>query len=278
VSIGIAGLFGAVVGRGVVHRWSLARALVMCCVVCWPPITLLTVIVLSVFTKLRATTFQAIDVQAEGLSRLVRWDAIQRSVDWALRNWLLTVPAFQLAATVAIGFVSWRVCGLVARRVGRTLVAPVHDAEPLPLTPGAITVVVGPNGSGKTTRLRATQRAHPGAVLIAQQPVATVAESSVDAEVGGRLDLLGEAGLDAFVDRDPSTLSGGQLQRLAFARLLAQRPSIVLTDESTSMLDADGRAWAWDVLRRLAADGAAVVHVSHLDREVADADHVVSVG
>jgi energy-coupling factor transport system permease/ATP-binding protein len=276
ISIGIAGLFGFVVGRGVARRWPWWRTVAWCCVVCWPPITLTTLAVLAVFDDLRRLTFEAISTQARGVGRLLGTDLTTDLTGWALRNWLVTVPAFQLGATAVIGFATWRLAGLVARRVGRTLVDRPADAEPLPIAPGEITVVVGANGVGKSTRLRATRLAHHGAVLVAQQPVATVTETTVSAEVGGRVDLLAEAGLGGLADRDPATLSGGQLQRLSLARLLAVRPEVVLTDEATAMLDAAGREWAWSVLRRLADDGAAVVHVSHIDSEITAADRVVT--
>jgi putative ABC transport system ATP-binding protein len=66
----------------------------------------------------------------------------------------------------------------------------------------------------------------------------------------------------------PGVLSGGEQQRLAVARALINRPSIVLADEPTGNLD---EAYGQDVLRLLrtvADEGQAVLLVTH-DREAA---------
>ena len=68
---------------------------------------------------------------------------------------------------------------------------------------------------------------------------------------------------------------GGELQRLAIAAALARRPALLISDESTAMVDPAGRRQVMDVLRRLPAKGTAVVHVTHHLAEAADADLVV---
>jgi len=50
-------------------------------------------------------------------------------------------------------------------------------------------------------------------------------------------EILGFVGLEAYIDRLPSALSGGQRRRVAIARALAARPRLVLLDEPTSGLD-----------------------------------------
>jgi putative ABC transport system ATP-binding protein len=52
--------------------------------------------------------------------------------------------------------------------------------------------------------------------------------------------LLNMLGLQQFGDRKPSDLSGGEQQRLAVARALANRPDIILADEPTASLDSRG--------------------------------------
>ena len=85
--------------------------------------------------------------------------------------------------------------------------------------------------------------------------------------------LLERVGLGHRAGARPSQLSGGEQQRVAVARALANDPPVVLADEPTANLDAArGRELA-RLLRRVAdEDGRAVVIVSHDDRlrEVAD--------
>ena len=72
---------------------------------------------------------------------------------------------------------------------------------------------------------------------------------------------LADAGLPAYQpDRPLSTLSGGQRTRLALARLILAAPDIILLDEPTNNLDADGRRAVIDLLHEWR--GAAIV-VSH---------------
>src|SRR5581483_1811708 len=63
---------------------------------------------------------------------------------------------------------------------------------------------------------------------------------------------------------------------LAIAAAMARRPALLISDESTSMLDAAGRAEILDLLASLPArSGTAVVHVTHDPAEAARADRVV---
>lgn len=91
---------------------------------------------------------------------------------------------------------------------------------------------------------------------------------SVDVET-----LLGDVGLDGLASAGTDTLSGGQLQRLAIAGALARRPALLISDESTSMLDAEGRRDVLDLLP--ARTGTAVVHVTHDPAEAARAHRVI---
>jgi putative ABC transport system ATP-binding protein len=61
------------------------------------------------------------------------------------------------------------------------------------------------------------------------------------------------------------TLSGGEQQRIAMARLLLKQPSVVLADEPTSALDRDNSDMVFDGLSALAENGAAVIISTHSD-------------
>ncbi|HWW45562.1 MAG TPA: ATP-binding cassette domain-containing protein, partial [Acidimicrobiia bacterium] len=84
--------------------------------------------------------------------------------------------------------------------------------------------------------------------------------------------LLARVGLEGFAERETATLSGGELQRLALAAALARRPALLLSDETTAMIDRGGRQQVVDLLASVAADGTAVVHVTHRAEEAARAD------
>ena len=73
---------------------------------------------------------------------------------------------------------------------------------------------------------------------------------------------LATVGAAALADRSPRSLSGGQLQRVAIASVLAFEPEILVLDEPTSQLDPEGTDSVFEVITELQADGYTVVLVS----------------
>ena len=93
---------------------------------------------------------------------------------------------------------------------------------------------------------------------------------------GRALELLGRVGIPEQADKLPAALSGGQLQRAAIARALANAPPVVLADEPTGNLDSATAADVLGLFRRLAAAGTTVVIATH-ERDIASmADRVVT--
>jgi putative ABC transport system ATP-binding protein len=160
---------------------------------------------------------------------------------------------------------------------------------------GVATAIAGPSGSGKSTLLRLLNRlAEPTsgrvlfrgtdvrdldvlalrrrAVLVPQRAtplteavadeVRVAAPHLTDPEVRS---LLSRVALDPdeVLGRTPSSLSGGELQRLCLARALAVGPEVLLLDEPTSALDPRSADAVDEVIRSLVASGLAVVLVSH---------------
>lgn len=165
------------------------------------------------------------------------------------------------------------------------------------------TAILGPNGSGKSTLALVLAGAEPsggtvtragahglgrhgGTAFLAQRSEiqflgATVAEDVVwglhederaQVDVSELLELVGLNGKEHTLTR---RLSGGQLQRLALAGALARKPALLVSDESTAMIDTQGRADILDILAALPARGTAVVHITHDPIEAARAQRIV---
>jgi tungstate transport system ATP-binding protein len=158
---------------------------------------------------------------------------------------------------------------------------------------GPPTVVIGPNGSGKTTLLRVAMglvpitrgnvswagRSAPSdsrRAIVFQRPVmlrrscagnlayALRALGISGAERDRRMtELLRLVGLEGVANRPARKLSGGEIQRLAMARALARKPTVLFLDEPTASLDPGATKAIEDLVRTVAASGVKVVMATH---------------
>ena len=76
-------------------------------------------------------------------------------------------------------------------------------------------------------------------------------------------ELLEYVGLAARADHLPSQLSGGEMQRAAIARALANRPALLVADEPTGELDEETGEHVANLFDRVHADGTAILLVTH---------------
>lgn len=77
-------------------------------------------------------------------------------------------------------------------------------------------------------------------------------------------------------DRSPFALSGGQMQRVAIAAMIAMRPEIMVFDEPTSQLDPRGAAEVFEAIETLSRNGVTVLVVSHqMERLARHADRIM---
>lgn len=73
-------------------------------------------------------------------------------------------------------------------------------------------------------------------------------------------------------------LSGGEQQRVALARLMVKKPSLILADEPTGALDDENEAMVIEVLRDMSRQGATVIIATHRDRVREGCDYFFEVG
>jgi lipoprotein-releasing system ATP-binding protein len=96
------------------------------------------------------------------------------------------------------------------------------------------------------------------------------------AAVGHARELLGSLGLAERLQHKPAQLSGGEQQRVAVARALANKPVLVLADEPTGNLDEDTAARVLDAFLRLVrSQGSAALVATHNRALAARMDRIV---
>jgi energy-coupling factor transport system ATP-binding protein len=189
------------------------------------------------------------------------------------------------------------------------------DRVNLTIEKGSFTAIIGRNGSGKSTLaklMNALLLPEEGTVhvlgiittdegrlweirrnvgMVFQNPdnqiVGTTVEEDVafgpenigiePAEIRKRVDSAMETvGMSRYAGYAPHLLSGGQKQRVAIAGILALKPTCIVLDEATSMLDPSGRKEVMDVLRQINhEEGITIVHITHHMDEASLADRVI---
>ena len=119
------------------------------------------------------------------------------------------------------------------------------------------------------------------------QLVATIVEEDVafgpenlglaPKEIRQRVDeALFEVGMSEFARYAPHRLSGGQKQRIAIAGTIAMKPKCIIFDESTAMLDPQGRADVISIMEKLNKEqGITVINITHHMDEAIRADRVI---
>jgi putative ABC transport system ATP-binding protein len=143
---------------------------------------------------------------------------------------------------------------------------------------------IGRLSDAELTRLRLTrlgfvfQRFHLLPVLTARENVELpMAEAGVPRAERRRraLELLGYVGLAHRAGHRATQLSGGEMQRVAVARALANRPALLLADEPTGELDAATGQEILALFRRLNQDGTTLVVVTHDESLAGEAGRVI---
>ena len=87
---------------------------------------------------------------------------------------------------------------------------------------------------------------------------------------------LSVVGMTEYAHHAPHKLSGGQKQRVAIAGIIAMKPSVIIFDESTAMLDPLGRRKVVEIMEKLnREEGITVINITHYMNEAALADRVI---
>jgi len=182
-------------------------------------------------------------------------------------------------------------------RDGREIIYDYSEQIPA----GSITAIVGPNGSGKSTLLAAiagdiapdkgtitidelhpiltspAQLAQIRAVAIQNQTYSLGFTVKQIIEMAGSAEkIMQELELTALADRQVTSLSGGEIQRVSIAAAIAQQTPVLLLDEPLSAQDVRSRKRIIELLQKLAENGVTVVVVVHSNEaELSWADKVI---
>jgi len=182
-------------------------------------------------------------------------------------------------------------------RDGREIIYDYSEQIPA----GSITAIVGPNGCGKSTLLAAiageiapskgtitidelhpiltspSQLARIRAVAIQNQKYTLGFTVKQVIEMAGPSEAVMQAlDLTTLANRQVTTLSGGEAQRVSIATAIAQNTPVLLLDEPLAAQDVGSRRRIIELLQKLADDGVSVVVVAHSNEsELTWADKVI---
>ncbi|MGH2946694.1 MAG: ABC transporter ATP-binding protein [Solirubrobacteraceae bacterium] len=213
-----------------------------------------------------------------------------------------------MAVVAASGLVKTFGEGHAARRV--------LDGADLTVEAGEVVAILGRSGSGKSTLLHligGLDRPEWGTIEVAGESVTGAGERELSAlrrrrigfvfqffhllpELSGEAnvllpgrvrgadpaaaargrELIDRLGLRPVAESLPAKLSGGEQQRFAIARALVNDPAVLLADEPTGNLDVEAGAEVLRLLRAGAAEGKAVVLVTHETAAAGIADRVLT--
>ena len=182
---------------------------------------------------------------------------------------------------------------------------------------GEHVALTGPNGSGKSTLALIikgvlaptagsltingrtisdddSRREIMGMVgLVFQNPDNTFVATTVERELAFGMENIGvpppemERRIDEALENfdlaryrytNPSRLSGGEKQRLALAAVMVMRPSVLILDEPTALLDPANRSRILDHIHEVTANGTTVIHITPFLEEATTADRIIAVG
>lgn len=183
----------------------------------------------------------------------------------------------------------------------------VYQAVNLSFKAGHTYALIGQSGSGKTTLLNSLARLEKpssGQILLADKDIWKMKEktyfkktlgyifqnyaliddvsisknlSVVEKDKVKQVEALQKVGLDdSFLSQKIYSLSGGQAQRVAIARILLKRARLILADEPTGALDAKTGSEIRDLLLGLANEDTVVIFATHDPDIYENVDHVIN--
>lgn len=182
------------------------------------------------------------------------------------------------------------------------------------ISPGEYVIIAGTNGTGKSTaaklinglllptegevrykEYRTSNERELGTIrqkigMVFQNPENQIVASTVYEDVAFGLQnlclspeeiatkvklVLERVGMLDNIHADVDSLSGGQKQRIAIAGILAVEPDVIIFDESTSMLDPEGKQQVLGLIRELNRKGITIISITHDMEELAEASRLI---